>query len=75
MGTENITRERLVVELKQLHQRVSELEAAQAECKQTEQALQESQRLYHLLSENVRDVIWTMDTNLRYTYKHEKDQP
>jgi len=31
-------------------------------------ALYESQKLYKLLAENVNDVIWTMDLNLRYTY-------
>jgi PAS domain S-box-containing protein len=33
-----------------------------------EQALQESERKYRLLSDNVRDVIWTRDMNLRLTY-------
>jgi len=28
----------------------------------------ESQKLYRLLAENVTDVIWTMDLNLRYSY-------
>ena len=30
--------------------------------------LQESEKQYRLLAENALDVIWTMDTNLRYTY-------
>ena len=33
-----------------------------------ENALQESERKYRLLSDNVRDVIWTRDMNLRLTY-------
>ncbi|MGB5991708.1 MAG: PAS domain S-box protein [Desulfobacterales bacterium] len=33
-----------------------------------EQALQEGERKYRLLSDNVRDVIWTRDMNLRLTY-------
>ena len=33
-----------------------------------EKALQESERKYRLLSDNVRDVIWTRDMNLRLTY-------
>ncbi len=33
-----------------------------------ERELQESEKRYRLLAENVTDVIWTMDMNLRYTY-------
>ena len=33
-----------------------------------ERELQGSEKRYRLLAENVTDVIWTMDMNLRYTY-------
>ncbi len=38
------------------------------EHKRVEEALRESERLYRLLAENVTDVIWTIDMNLRFTY-------
>ena len=36
--------------------------------KHAEEALQESKRRYHLLAENVTDLVWEMDMNLRFTY-------
>ena len=36
--------------------------------KQAEKRLQESERLYHLLADNVSEVIWTTDINLQPTY-------
>ncbi|MDO9528176.1 MAG: PAS domain S-box protein [Syntrophales bacterium] len=38
------------------------------EDKRVDKALQESEEKYRLLADNVSDIIWTTDMNLRYTY-------
>ncbi len=38
------------------------------ESKKARQELEQSEKKYRLLAENLSDVIWTMDTNLRCTY-------
>jgi len=46
----------------------AELEKIITEHKQTEIALSESEQKYRLLANNVTDVIWSVDMNLRYNY-------
>ncbi|MEA3421722.1 MAG: PAS domain S-box protein [Acidobacteriota bacterium] len=38
------------------------------EHKRIDKALQESEKKYRLIADNVSDVIWTMDTSLKFTY-------
>ncbi|MFC1718759.1 response regulator [Candidatus Poribacteria bacterium] len=45
-----------------------ELQNEISERKLTEAALQESEWRYHLLSENVTDVVWITDMDMRFTY-------
>jgi len=62
------TKTELIEELEVLRRRVTELEESAARCERAVEAIQGSERRYRLLAENVTDVIWTMDMNLRLTY-------
>ena len=70
MKNEDKTKVQLLSELTELHQRLAKLEAEKNDGKriETTHALEKSERLYRMLAENVSDVTWTMDMNLRLTY-------
>ena len=70
MKDEDKTEAQLLSELTELRQRVAKLEAEKNDRKRIEatHALVRSERLYRMLAENVSDVIWTTDMNLRLTY-------
>jgi len=47
---------------------ITDRKIAEQRLRKSEEALQTSERQYRLLAENVKDVIWTVDMNLRLTY-------
>ncbi len=52
----------------ELEQRVTDLTAQLAHARQEGADLKQAAQLYHLLADNVQNVIWTMDMDLRLTY-------
>jgi PAS domain S-box-containing protein len=58
----------LEAEVASLRGRVADLERAEAAIEQAQEALRESERRYRLLADNVTDVIWLADRDLRFTY-------
>lgn len=61
MTTVNGTHEPLQTEIKALHQRIADLEAALEAVRQNEARL-------HMIMTNITDWVWEVDTNVCYTY-------
>jgi len=52
----------------ELEQRVKELEKTLLKCNPAEEALIESEKLFRLIVENVTDIIWITDMEMKFTY-------
>jgi len=60
--------ERTVREERALAEANAGLQREIAERKRVEEEVRESERLYRLLSDNITDIIWTTDLDLKFTY-------
>jgi two-component system, cell cycle sensor histidine kinase and response regulator CckA len=52
----------------ELEQRIKELEREAVRHKEADEALRQSEERYRLVAENVSDVLWMRDMNLKFTY-------
>jgi len=68
MKDRNKTKEQLVNELSDLRRRVAQLELTEARRREAEDALRESEGKFQFIAENMADIVWTMDLNLRTNY-------
>jgi len=68
MGNTDKTKEELTKEISALRRRVTELRKSEAEHKQAEEALRESENRFHKIADNAADSIWTVDLNMKPTY-------
>ena len=62
------TKQVLIQELVSLRQRIEELERSKTEWKMAEEVLKDSESKYQFLAENMADVVYSVDLNLKTTY-------
>jgi len=67
-ATDFLTKPVKLLELDAVLEKSNCLRTLFAQRRHAEEALQESKRRYYLLAENVTDLVWEMDMNLRFTY-------
>lgn len=68
MKDQSKTKAQLIAELKEIRQRVSELEWSESALKQAKQDFHESEKLFHLIAKHAEDIIWTTNLDLHLTY-------
>ncbi len=68
MADKHKTKEQLIQEPVELRQRVAELEASEAQCGQTNEALEAWERKSMALIENSPDIIYILDPDGNFTY-------
>jgi PAS domain S-box-containing protein len=64
MKDEEKTKEELVSELVKLRQRLTELEGLEIQYRRMEEALQESEKRFHLMAENIQAAFWMADSKM-----------
>lgn len=72
MKDKDKTKDQLLFELVSFRQRVNELEASKAECKQMDAALSESEERYHSLVESTEDAVYLINRNDIYLYANKR---
>ncbi|MDP2754498.1 MAG: PAS domain S-box protein [Nitrospirota bacterium] len=68
MKDQEKTKEQLLNDLKEMRQRIAELEKTEVKRKEVEKALQQSEERFRQVAESSGDFIWGVDVNGLYTY-------